>query len=42
MRFVLDLDYRAIAAALDIPVGTAKWRVFNCKMKLAVQLGKKR
>ncbi len=38
MRFVLELDYREIAAALDIPVGTAKWRVFNCKMKVALQL----
>jgi RNA polymerase sigma-70 factor (ECF subfamily) len=42
MRFVLELDYREIAAALDIPVGTAKWRVFNCKMKVALQLRKKR
>ncbi len=42
MRFVLELDYREIAEALDIPVGTAKWRVFNCKLKVATKLGKKR
>jgi RNA polymerase sigma factor (sigma-70 family) len=42
MRFALEFDYREIAAALDIPVGTAKWRVFNCKMKVAAKLGKKR
>ena len=42
MRFVLELDYREIAAALDIPVGTAKWRVFNCKMKVALQLRRKK
>ena len=35
MRYVLELDYQEIAAALDIPVGTAKWRVFNCKLKVA-------
>ncbi len=40
MRFVLELDYREIAEALDIPVGTAKWRVFNCKMKVAMHLRK--
>lgn len=38
LRYVDDLDYGEIAAALEIPVGTAKWRVFNCKTKLAVQL----
>jgi RNA polymerase sigma-70 factor (ECF subfamily) len=40
MRFVLELDYREIAAALEIPVGTAKWRVVNCKMKVAMHLRK--
>ncbi len=40
LRFVDELDYREIAAALEIPVGTAKWRVFNSKLKLSVKLGK--
>lgn len=38
LRFVDGLDYREIASALDIPVGTAKWRVFNSKLKLSVQM----
>lgn len=38
MRFVWEFDYQEIAAALHIPVGTAKWRVFNCKMKVATRL----
>ena len=38
LRFVEGLDYREISAALDIPVGTAKWRVFNSKLKLSMQL----
>ncbi len=39
LRFVEGLEYREIAAALDIPVGTVKWRVFSGKMKLALQPG---
>lgn len=38
LRFVHGLDYVEIAAAMGIPVGTAKWRVFNCKLKLSVQM----
>ncbi len=41
LRFVEGLDYREISAALDIPVGTAKWRVFNSKLKLSIQLRRK-
>lgn len=40
LRFVEGLDYREIAAALGIPVGTAKWRVFNSKLRLAAELRK--
>ena len=40
LRFVEELEYREIALALEIPVGTAKWRVFNSKLKLALQLRK--
>lgn len=40
LRFVDGLDYQEIAAMLGIPVGTAKWRVFNSKMKLAAQVRK--
>ena len=40
LRYVDGLDYREISAALGIPVGTAKWRVFNSKLKLSVQLRK--
>ncbi len=39
LRYVDGLEYNEIATALDIPVGTAKWRVFNCKMKLSVKFG---
>ena len=35
LRFVEEWEYHEIAAAQAIPVGTAKWRVFNSKKKLA-------
>ena len=35
LRFVEEWEYREIAAAQKIPIGTAKWRVFNAKRKLA-------
>ena len=38
LRFVDGLDYKEISAMLKIPVGTAKWRVFNSKLKLAAKL----
>lgn len=35
LRFVDGLNYQEISAALAIPVGTAKWRVFSSKLKLS-------
>jgi RNA polymerase sigma-70 factor, ECF subfamily len=35
LRFVEEWEYRQIAAAQNVPIGTAKWRVFNAKRKLA-------
>ena len=40
LRYIDGLEYNEIATALEIPVGTAKWRVFNCKMKLSARLCK--
>lgn len=40
LRFVDGLAYQEIASALHIPIGTAKWRVFNSKLKLAAQMRK--
>ncbi len=34
LRYVDGFSYEEIAAMLNIPVGTAKWRVFNSKMKI--------
>jgi RNA polymerase sigma-70 factor (ECF subfamily) len=38
LRYVEGLEYREIAKVLHTPVGTAKWRVFNCRMKLSLSL----
>jgi len=38
LRYVDELEYGEISSILKIPVGTAKWRVFNAKLKLALQL----
>lgn len=38
LRFVEEWEYREIAAAQAIPIGTVQWRVFNSKKKLAVHL----
>src|SRR5579864_2687970 len=38
LRFVEQREYHEIAAAQSIPVGTAQWRVFNAKKKLATRL----
>jgi RNA polymerase sigma factor (sigma-70 family) len=35
LRFVEEWEYHEIAAAQKIPIGTAQWRVFNAKKKLA-------
>jgi DNA-directed RNA polymerase specialized sigma24 family protein len=38
LRFIDGCEYHEIAAAQTIPIGTAQWRVFNAKKKLAVHL----
>src|SRR5262245_37141972 len=38
LRFVDECEYHEIAAAQTIPIGTAQWRVFNAKKKLAPRL----
>ncbi|MGH9832855.1 MAG: RNA polymerase sigma factor [Blastocatellia bacterium] len=35
LRFVEELSYEELAAALGLPLGTVKWRIFNAKKKLA-------
>ena len=40
LRFVDGWEYHEIAAAQTIPIGTAQWRVFNAKKKLAPHLRK--
>jgi RNA polymerase sigma-70 factor, ECF subfamily len=38
LRFIEEWEYHEIAAALQIPIGTVQWRVFNAKKKLAPYL----
>jgi RNA polymerase sigma factor (sigma-70 family) len=40
LRFVDEYEYHEIASAQTIPIGTAQWRVFNAKKKLAPHLKK--
>ena len=40
LRFIDEYEYHEIAAAQTIPIGTAQWRVFNAKKKLAPRLKK--
>ena len=40
LRFIDEFEYHEIAAAQAIPIGTAQWRVFNAKKKLAPHLKK--
>jgi RNA polymerase sigma-70 factor, ECF subfamily len=35
LRVVDELSYQDIAEALDIPIGTVKWRLYQAKLKLA-------
>lgn len=35
LRFIEELSYEELAAALGLPLGTVKWRLFNVKKKLA-------
>jgi RNA polymerase sigma-70 factor (ECF subfamily) len=39
MRYVDDLDYESIAGALQLPMGTVKWKLHRIKKKMAVRLG---
>ena len=38
LRFIEQSEYHEIATAQRVPIGTAKWRVFNAKRKLAPHL----
>jgi RNA polymerase sigma-70 factor (ECF subfamily) len=40
LRFIEEWEYHEIAAAQGTPIGTAQWRVFNAKRKLAPLLQK--
>ena len=42
LRYVDDLEYHEIAAALGIPIGTVKWRLFRAKAKLMVRFKERR
>ncbi len=35
LRFIEELSYEELAIALDAPLGTIKWRLFNAKKKLS-------
>ena len=35
LRFIEELSYDGLALALDVPVGTVKWRLFNVRKKLS-------
>ena len=39
MRYMDDLDYESIAGALQLPLGTVKWKLHQIKKKMAVRLG---
>jgi RNA polymerase sigma-70 factor (ECF subfamily) len=38
LRYVEELGYQEIATALNIPLGTVKWKIFNAKAKLGETL----
>jgi RNA polymerase sigma factor (sigma-70 family) len=38
LRFIEQMEYHEIAAAQAVPIGTAQWRVFSAKRKLAPYL----
>jgi RNA polymerase sigma factor (sigma-70 family) len=40
LRFIEECEYHEIAEVQTIPIGTAQWRVFNAKKKLAPHLKK--
>ena len=35
LRFIEELSYEELSVALEVPIGTVKWRLFNAKKKLA-------
>jgi DNA-directed RNA polymerase specialized sigma24 family protein len=39
LRFVEGLECHEIAEAMSIPLGTVKWKISDCKLKLARSLG---
>jgi RNA polymerase sigma factor (sigma-70 family) len=39
MRYMDGLDYQSIAEALQLPMGTVKWKLHQVKKKIAAQLG---
>jgi RNA polymerase sigma-70 factor, ECF subfamily len=39
MRYMDGLDYQSIAEALQLPMGTVKWKLHQVKKKIAVRLG---
>jgi RNA polymerase sigma-70 factor (ECF subfamily) len=39
LRFVEGLSYEELASALNLPLGTIKWRIFNARKKLARVVG---
>lgn len=39
MRYMDGLDYQSISEALQIPMGTVKWKLHQVKKKIAAQLG---
>lgn len=42
LRYIEELSYQEIATALDIPLGTVKWKIFSAKEKLTPLLGPER
>ena len=38
MRYLDDLDYQSIADALELPMGTVKWKLHQIKKKIAARL----
>jgi RNA polymerase sigma-70 factor (ECF subfamily) len=38
LRYIEELGYQEISTALNIPLGTVKWKIFNAKAKLAANL----
>lgn len=42
LRFVEEFEYHEIAAALDVPIGTVKWRIHATRAKLASAVAERR